>query len=219
MNDLPSVGTEDAPSMANYTFTIVADSGYESTTEGRCSAKQYGAVIYALHNDASYVEQRDSLAAERDELASRVAELEAEVLDQCRLNGMGAERESALMGRVRELESAALAAQPGAVGFDEIETVATNRYKVVPSHESMFHRFALAAGDGTQQLYLGREVECQNMAAKFTGAFLDGAFYALRLAAAPTEAKPAQRWPVSQDPLTQLQVAAIISAKKGGGLA
>ena len=76
-NDLPSVGTEDAPSMANYTFTIVADSGYESTTEGRCSAKQYGAVIYALHNDDSYVEQRDSLAAERDALAGRVKELEA----------------------------------------------------------------------------------------------------------------------------------------------
>lgn len=46
------------------------------------------------------------LVSERDELASRVAELEAEVLDQCRLNGMGAERESALMGRVRELEGA-----------------------------------------------------------------------------------------------------------------
>ena len=44
------------------------------------------------------------LVSERDALAGRVAELEAEVLDQCRLNGMGAERESALMGRVRELE-------------------------------------------------------------------------------------------------------------------
>ena len=76
-NDLPSVGTEDAPSMANYTFTIVADSGYESTTEGRCSAKQYGAVIYALHNDDSYADQRDKLASERDALAGRVAELEA----------------------------------------------------------------------------------------------------------------------------------------------
>lgn len=45
------------------------------------------------------------LVSERDALAGRVAELEAEVLDQCRLNGMGAERESALMGRVRELEA------------------------------------------------------------------------------------------------------------------
>ena len=32
-NELPSVGAEDAPSMANYTFTIVVDNGYESTTE------------------------------------------------------------------------------------------------------------------------------------------------------------------------------------------
>lgn len=98
-NDLPSVGTEDAPSMANYTFTIVADSGYESTTEGRCSAKQYGAVIYALHSDDSYADQRDKLAI-------RVRELESEVLDQCRLNGMGAERELALMNRVTELTRA-----------------------------------------------------------------------------------------------------------------
>ena len=103
-NDLPSVGTEDAPSMANYTFTIVADSGYESTTEGRCSAKQYGAAIYALHNDASYVEQRDSLAAERDELASRVRELTDDRdswRDQCsqRVADWAAEHE-----RVRELE-------------------------------------------------------------------------------------------------------------------
>ena len=47
-----------------------------------------------------------TLVSERDALAVRVTELETEVLDQCRLNGMGAERELALMGRVRELEAA-----------------------------------------------------------------------------------------------------------------
>ena len=57
------------------------------------------------------------------------------------------------------------------------DAVALARYKVVPAHESMFHRFAVVAGDGKQQLYLGREVECENMARKFAGAFLDGAFY------------------------------------------
>ena len=57
------------------------------------------------------------------------------------------------------------------------DAVALARYKVVPAHESMFHRFAVVAGDGKQQLYLGREVECENMARKFVGAFLDGAFY------------------------------------------
>jgi hypothetical protein len=35
--------------MANYTLTIQADSGYESTTEGRCTAEQYGQAIAALH--------------------------------------------------------------------------------------------------------------------------------------------------------------------------
>ena len=66
----------------------------------------------------------------------------------------------------------------GAVaGPDDIDAIALTRYKVVPAHESMFHRFAVVAGDGKQQLYLGREVECENMARKFAGAFLDGAFY------------------------------------------
>lgn len=35
--------------MANYTLTIEADSGYESTTEGRCTAEQYGRAMAALH--------------------------------------------------------------------------------------------------------------------------------------------------------------------------
>lgn len=66
----------------------------------------------------------------------------------------------------------------GAVaGPDDIDAIALTRYKVVHSHDSMFHRFAVVAGDGKQQLYLGRETECQNMARKFAGAFLDGAFY------------------------------------------
>ena len=63
---------------------------------------------------------------------------------------------------------------------EEIERMAADRYKVVPSHESMFHRWAVVAGTGTQQLYLGREVECQNMARKFAGAYLDGAFVTMQ---------------------------------------
>ena len=61
-----------------------------------------------------------------------------------------------------------------------IEQMAVDRYKVVPSHESMFHRWAVVADNGTQQLYIGREVECLNMARKFAGAFLDGAFVAMQ---------------------------------------
>ena len=76
----------------------------------------------------------------------------------------------------------------------EIEQMATGRYKVVPSHESMFHRWAVVAGTGAQQLYLGREVECQNMARKFAGAFLDGAFVAMQQAA-PQPSPTAQAAP------------------------
>ncbi len=69
--------------------------------------------------------------------------------------------------------------EPGEIP-ESIERMATGRYKVVPSHESMFHRWAVVAGSGTQQLYLGSEVECQNMARKFAGAFLDGAFVTMQ---------------------------------------
>lgn len=72
---------------------------------------------------------------------------------------------------------------------EAIAYMAAERYKVVPSHESMFHRWAVVAGTGTQQLYLGREVECQNMARKFAGAFLDGAFVAMQQAAPQQEAQ------------------------------
>lgn len=76
---------------------------------------------------------------------------------------------------------------------EAIEQMAVDRYKVVPSHESMFHRWAVVAGNGTQQLYIGREGECQNMARKFMGAFLDGAFVAMQNAAPahPAEGVPA----------------------------
>ena len=37
---------------ANYTLTIEADSGYMSTTEGRCTADQYGQAIAALPGEA-----------------------------------------------------------------------------------------------------------------------------------------------------------------------
>lgn len=79
----------------------------------------------------------------------------------------------------RQLAPQQEAQEPGEIP-ESIERMATDRYKVVPSHESMFHRWAVVAGSGTQQLYLGREVECQNMARKFSGAFLDGAFVTMQ---------------------------------------
>ena len=71
---------------------------------------------------------------------------------------------------------AALEAKDEPVAWEAIEKVAQKRYKVVPSDASMFYRFAVVAGDGNQQLFIGRYTECQVMAKKFTGAFLDGAF-------------------------------------------
>lgn len=94
----------------------------------------------------------------------------------------------------------------GAVaGPDDIDAIALTRYKVVHSHDSMFHRFAVVAGDGKQQLYLGRETECQNMTRKFAGAFLDGAFYQSQIAAAPTPAAPAAD-SVLYDPKAVLEI-------------
>lgn len=36
---------------ASYTLSISADSGYESSTEGRCTADQYSIAIAALHGE------------------------------------------------------------------------------------------------------------------------------------------------------------------------
>lgn len=91
---------------------------------------------------------------------------------------------------------------------EAIEQMAVDRYKVVPSHESMFHRFAVVAGNGTQQLYIGREVECLNMARKFVGAFLDGAFVAMQNTTAthPAEGVLAQRIAAPPPPSQQRQI-------------
>lgn len=92
-NDLPSVGTEDAR------LALTAALGYVE------------------RNTPQLVrDEIRSLSAERDELASRVKELQAEVQEQCRINGMGAERELALMARVAELDGERDAAAETACG-------------------------------------------------------------------------------------------------------
>ena len=96
-----------------------------------------------------------------------------------------------LHARVQELEQASRRA-PAVPVLQSIEQMAVDRYKVVPSHSSMFYPCAVVAGDGQQQLYIGRAVECQNMARKFTGAFLDGAFVALAAVPQSPEVAPVQ---------------------------
>ena len=72
---------------------------------------------------------------------------------------------------------------------EQMDALALARYKVVPSDQSMFWRYAVAAGDGQQHLYNGSEVDCQNIARKFAGAFLDGAFVYHTRCATPTTPK------------------------------
>ena len=83
-------------------------------------------------------------AAELRHQHARIAELEAQ------LSAIGA-------GGVEPLRKQAAQAAVQAEVPEAIEQMAVERYKVVPSHESMFHRWAVVAGNGTQQLYIGRE--------------------------------------------------------------
>lgn len=86
----------------------------------------------------------------------------------------------------------------GEYPHEQMDAMALDRYKVVPSNASMLWSHAVVAGDGTQQLYVGREVECLNMARKFAGAFLDGAFAFHSMAAAPAaQAAPALEAPAA----------------------
>lgn len=107
----------------------------------------------------------------------RINELENEVavLKNALFQAQEAAKQLANQKQISSSPMPAQQQEPGA-GWDSIEAVAAARYKVVPSHDSMFYRHAVVAGNGTQQLYVGRELECENMARKFAGAFLDGAF-------------------------------------------
>lgn len=57
-------GNQD-PAIARYTLRISTSSGYESTTDGECTAHQYSMAIAALHG-APHTSQE--LIAQRDEL-------------------------------------------------------------------------------------------------------------------------------------------------------
>lgn len=96
------------------------------------------------------------------------------------------EQASELMRKLVMPTAPAAVAWPSEFPHEQMDAMALARYKVVPSTSSMFWSHAVVAGDGAQQLYVGREVECQNMVRKFAGAFLDGAFAFHSIAAAPT---------------------------------
>ena len=60
-----------------------------------------------------------------------IAQKDAEILEQCRINGMGAERESALLGKVAQ-QSAALKLARGALG--EVQDLISESHGVYGLH-------------------------------------------------------------------------------------
>ena len=113
-------------------------------------------------------------------------------LDQMRAFADATHALRASHGQAPAQAAPAAVAGPSEFPHEQMDVMALARYKVMPSHESMLHRHAVVAGDGSQQLYIGREVECENMARKFAGAFLDGAFafHSMLVAAPTTQAAP-----------------------------
>lgn len=76
------------------------------------------------------------------------------------------------------------APQPPAFDHDAMAVFAANRFHVKPCDKRLFG-WQVTAGDGEQTLYVGRKPDCENVARRLAGAFLDGAFYYSKLAAAP----------------------------------
>ena len=85
---------------------------------------------------------------------------------------------SAAATRLAVAPQAHAAVEPVEIDYphEQMDALAVARYKVIPSDQSMYWRYAVVAGEGLRHLYNGSEVDCQIMARKFAGAFLDGAF-------------------------------------------
>lgn len=110
---------------------------------------------------------------------------------------------------VLSLQAGAPVGQAVDYPHEHMDAVALDRFKVVPAHDSMFWTHAVVAGDGKQQLYTGREVECQNMARKFAGAFLDGAFFAHEHGLATPAEPDAARVEADRDAATRIAARAL----------
>ena len=69
---------------ATYVLSIVADSGYESTTEGRCNVQQYSAAVRALHDAAwahEITQARADLEAENQRLRDVLRQAESKLIE------------------------------------------------------------------------------------------------------------------------------------------
>lgn len=74
---------------------------------------------------------------------------------------------------------------PTAYPHEAMDKLATDRYRVGAAGAGTLHRYAVRAGDGEQELYRGSESDCQNVARKLAGAFLDGGLAFQAMLAAP----------------------------------
>lgn len=64
----------------------------------------------------------------------------------------------------------------GSYPHEVMDELATLRYQVKLAKSGGYHKYAVYAGDGEQELYRGSESDCRNVARKLIGAFLDGGF-------------------------------------------
>lgn len=98
--------------------------------------------LYAAFVGRRQIEVGDKLVRLSDAEAI-IAEKDAEIIEQCRLNGMGAEREAALLGKV-ERQSAALKLAKEALESCDVGDCSTS-YVVMPSFDAVAIDEALAA--------------------------------------------------------------------------
>lgn len=75
---------------------------------------------------------------------------------------------------------------------EEMDVIARNRYRTEPTDSNIWG-WCVRAGDGERELYKGRKSDCDAVARKLIGAFLDGAWLANeKLNAAPPAQAEAQ---------------------------
>ena len=74
---------------------------------------------------------------------------------------------------------------PTAYPHEAMDKLAADRYRVSAAGAGPLSRYSVRAGDGEQELYRGSKSDCEHVARKLAGAFLDGGFAAFELYAAP----------------------------------
>ena len=74
---------------------------------------------------------------------------------------------------------------------EQMDAIAAARYIVSESGPDTLWPYAVRVGDGEQEIYRGRKADCENVARKLAGAFLDGGWMLRDLIAAALSTPPA----------------------------